>query len=220
MNTVTIGDNQTDGDFGMNLEFTTLPTEALSEGFNRHGVRENEDGSLDVRFAAMEPGERRGFQIDANFLQNVASYDYDRIPLQLDHSQSQRANVGYIDPNNVEFNDTLNIQAHIPDTGSSVRDDVIADFNHEPPQIQDISVSFDPRSVEMEPPSEKGEAPRFADARFKEFSLTPFPAGYDNGGLTPEFSSAAEQASISPDDFEEPESQLISRRHILINKQT
>lgn len=218
MNTVTVGDNETDGNYGMNLEFSVLPKEALSDGFNRYGIRVNDNGSVDARFAAMEPGERRGFKITEEFLRNVASYDYSRIPLQLDHSQSQRANVGYIEPENVSFNDTLNVQAHIPDTGSSVRNDIIADFTHEPPQIQDISVSYDPRSVEVEPPSSRNEAPEFVDARIREFSLTPFPAGYDNGGITPEFSAAVERASITPEEHEEPESQLIKRPHTLIRK--
>jgi len=217
-NTITVGDNDTDGKFGMNLEFSVLPTEALGEGFNQYGVRQNDDGSVDVRFAAMEPGERRGVDVTPEFLRNVVNHDYSRIPLQLDHSDSQRANVGYIEPSKMKFSDMLQIQAHIPDTGSSVRDDIIADFTHEPPQITDISASFDPRSVEVEPPDERGGNPEFVDARLREFSLTPFPAGYDNGGLTPEFSSAVEQATIAPDEYSEPESQLITRPHILIQK--
>lgn len=214
--TVTVGDNSVDGEFGMNLEFSFLPEEALSDGFNRFGVRENDDGSLDVRFAAMEPGVRRGFEITDDFLTNVVSYDYSKIPLQLDHSKSQRANVGFIDPQKLGFNDVLQVQTHIPNTGSSIRNDIISDFTHKPPQVTDISVSFDPRTVEVEPPSSKDDPPRFVDARIREFSLTPFPAGYDNGGLTPEFSSAVEKASITPDEYTEPASQLITRPHILI----
>lgn len=216
---MTLGDNDTAGNFGMNLEFSAIPTEALSEGFNRHGVRENDDGSIDVRFAAMEPGERRGIDITPEFLRNVTSHSYSgNIPMQMDHSASQRANVGYVDPNKIAFKDTLQVEAHIPNTGSSIRDDVIADFTHDPPQISDISVAFDPRTVEVEPPSKRGEPPEFVDARFREFSLTPFPSGYDNGGLTPEFSAAVDKASIDPDEFTEPTSQLISRPHILITK--
>jgi hypothetical protein len=216
--TVTVGTNDVDGDFGMNLEFTRLPEEALADGFNRHGVRENEDGSLDVRFAAMEPGERKGFDVTDDFLRRVTSHDYSRIPLQLDHSKNQRANVGYIEPDNINFDDIMKTQVHIPNTGSSIRDDVIADFTHDPPQIQDISVSFDPRTVELEPPKSRDDNPEFVDARIREFSLTPFPGGYDNGGITPEFSSAIEQASLNPSDFEEPKSQLITRPHTLIKR--
>lgn len=217
-NPVVLGDNDTEGEFGMNLEFSTLPKEALGEGFNRHGVRENDDGSLDVRFNAMEPGVRRGAEITPEFLRNVVSHDYSRVPVQLDHSKSQRANVGYIEPDNLAFRDFLQVQAHIPNTGSGIRKDIISDFTHDPPMITDISVAFDPRSVEVEPPSSRDDNPRFVDARIKEFSLTPFPAGYDNGGLTPEFSSAVEKAGICSCEFEEPESQLIKRPHILIKR--
>lgn len=220
MTPVTIGDNEIDGKFGINVEFQRPPTTILDDGFNEWGVRENEDGSVDVRFQAMEPGERRGVEITPDFLQSVVSHDYDRIPVQLDHSDSQRANVGYLDPANLAFNEKLALQLHVPNTGSSIRDDVIADFTHDPPQIQDISVSFDPRSVEVEPPEKRGGTPEFVDARLREVSLTPFPAGYDNGGLTPEFSAAVEKAALDFSDEEpddpEPESQLITRPHILI----
>jgi hypothetical protein len=215
--TVTIGDNDVEGKFGMNLSFTSLPTDVLGEDFNEYGVRENDDGSLDVRFQAMEPGIRKGVEITPEFLEDVSSRDYGRIPIQLDHSDSQRANVGYTKPGNIEFNgDFLTTQIHIPNTGSSVRDDIIADFTHTPPQVQDISVAFDPKTMEVEKPRERGENPKFTSGRIREFSLTPFPAGYDNGGLTPEFSAAVEQAVIGPDETEEPESQLITRPHTLI----
>lgn len=217
--TVTLDNSGDPGTFGMNLQFATLPVEALGDGFNQYGVRENEDGSVDVRFGAMEPGERRGVDITSEFLQRVTSHDYNgNIPMQMDHSQSQLANVGYVDPSKTAFNDMLQIQAHVPNTGSSVRNDIIADFTHDPPQITDISVAFDPRTIEVEPPSKRGEAPEFVDARFREFSLTPFPGGYDDGGLTPEFSAAVEQAVIDPDDHTEPTSQLSSRPHTLITK--
>lgn len=216
-NSITIGEDHSQ-EFGLNLEFSAPAEEALAEGFNKYGVKENEDGSLDVRFDAMEPGERRGVEITPTFLQRVTRHDYGNIPVQLDHSKSQRANVGYIEPENIQFRDGLRIQAHIPNTGSSFRDDIIADFTHEPPQITDISVSFDPRTVEVEPPASRDEAPKFVDGRIREFSLTPFPAGYDNGGLTPEFSTAVEKACIKTHDFNEPESQLIKRPHYLIKK--
>lgn len=215
--TVIVGEDH-DQEFGINLEFTAPPEEALAEGFNRWGVRENEDGSLDVRFDAMEPGTRRGFDITPEFLRRVTSHDYDKIPLQLDHSKSQRANAGYIEPDFLKFDDVMRVQAHIPNTGSSFREDIIADFTHEPPQIQDISVSFDPRTVEVQRPDSRGEAPKFVDARIREFSLTPFPAGYDNGGLTPAFSAAVEKAGIESYEFSEPESKLIQRPHYLIRK--
>lgn len=222
-NIVQIADNDVDGEFGMNLEFRQLPTDALTEGFNQYGVRENDDGSIDVRFRAMEPGTRRGIDITADFLRDVSSHEYGRIPLQLDHSKSQRANVGYIDGNKVKFSEDgyLSVQAHIPDTGAQRRKDIIADFTHDPPQITDISVGFDPKSLEVQKPSKRGENPEFVGGRIREFSLTPFPAGYDNGGLTPEFSAAVERATIESDadDCADcTESQLITRPHILITK--
>jgi len=214
--TLTIDD--TDGNFGMNIEYSVLPTEALSEGFNQYGVRENDDGSVDVRFNAMEPGVRRGVEITPEFLRSVAGPS-GRIPLQIDHSKSQRANVGAIEAENVKFGgDFLQVQTHIPNTGSSIRDDIIADFTHEPPQVTDISVAFDPQTIEVENPR-GADNPRFVDGEIREFSLTPFPAGYDNGGLTPEFSSAIEQAVLDDDgdDTEESaRSRLVERPHILI----
>lgn len=216
---VVVGNADSDGDFGMNLEFSMLPESALGDGFNRYGVRSNDDGSLDVRFNAMEPGVRRGFDVTEDFLRNVTQHDYSRIPVQLDHSKSQQANVGYIEADNLKFGgDFLQVQMHIPNTGSSVRNDIISDFSHEPPQITDVSVGFDPRTVEVEPPSSREDNPEFTDARVREFSLTPFPAGYDNGGLTPEFSSAIEQATRQSEP-EEPtddaDSKLRKRPHIL-----
>jgi len=206
-----------DGAFGMNLEFSALPEKALADGFNKYGVRENDDGSLDVRFKAMEPGTWEGVEITDTFLRNTASYSYGRLPLQLDHSKSQLANAGYIKGDQIQFSDGyLAVGAHIPNTGSSRRDDIIADFTHEPPMIQDISVGFDPRSVEAERGSGNVQ---FTDARIQEFSLTPFPAGYENGGLTPAFSEAVEKFSNSGcgcDD--EGASRLVTRTHTLIEK--
>lgn len=212
-----------DAAFGINLEYSVVPKEALSEGFNRHGVRENDDGSLDVRFNAMEPGVRRGIEITPEFLRSVAGGVDGRIPLQLDHSKNQLKNAGYIEAGNIQFGgEFLQVQAHIPNTGSSVRNDVIADFSHDPPQVTDISISFDPRSVEVDT---SGDKPQFVSGDIREFSLTPFPAGYDDGGLTPEFSAAVEQTVIdsecepcaSPEE-ETVRSYLVSRPHVLIRK--
>lgn len=186
-----------------------LPTDALSDGFNRHGVRENDDGSIDVRFVVMEPGVRKGAEVTEQFLRKVASKDHSRLPLQLDHSESQRANVGYVEPDNIKFSGgVLRAQVHIPDTGSDVRQDVIADFTHDPPQITDISPGFDPRTLEVTRNKRGEDAPRFVDGRLREFSLTPFPAGYDSGGITPEFSEQITEAGGGCGCGSEAESQL------------
>lgn len=203
-----------------------------ADGFNEHGVRVNDDGSVDVRFDAMEPGVRRGVDVTNEFLDHVASKTGNEIPLQLDHSASQRANVGRIDPGNIQFNgERLQVQAHIPNTGSTVRDDVIADFTHDPPQIQDISIAFDPQSVEMERPPKRGEPPKFTDADIREFSLTPFPAGYERGGLTAAFSEAVgkltnmvgrpkeqDDSPEEPTDFRQATNHLVTRPHKLIKQ--
>lgn len=220
--TVTL-DGSESVDFGVNVEFADAKLEGIGDGFNKHGVRENDDGSVDVRFNAMEPGIRKGYEITSEFLRRTASKDYSRLPVQLDHSKSQRANVGYIDPQFVKFaGGWLRLQLHVPNTGSSIRDDIIADFTHEPPAIEDISVSFDPSTVEVEV-AENSDEPRFVDGRLKEVSLTPFPAGYENGGLTPAFSEAIDEAieNVEFDDKDDEdsgcgcsaESQLITRQY-------
>lgn len=209
---------QDDPTYGMNIEFARPRESILGDGFNEYGVREREDGSIDVRFEVMEPGVRRGVEVTPSFLRNVATHSAGRIPLQLDHSQSQRANVGFIKPQDIQFNDVLQSEVHIPNTGSSIRDDIIADFTHDPPQIQDISIGFNPKSIEVEPPSEKGEPPQFVDGTIKEMSLTPFPAGYDDGGLTPEFSSAVDKFKVDgacTSGCDEPVSRLVEKPHII-----
>lgn len=220
--TVNVGQKApSDDPFGINVEFASPKIEALGDGFNKYGVRENDDGSIDVRFNAMSPGMRKGYEITPEFLDGLASRTRDRVPVQLDHSKSVRANAGYVEPTNVQFaqeRDHFQLQAHIPNTGSSIRDDIIADFTHEPPAIDDISLSLDPSTVEVE--TNDDGAPRFVDGELKEVSLTPFPAGYENGGLTPAFSEAVDEAvsEFSEDDDEDcdngsdAESQLITRQ--------
>jgi len=191
-------ENNENDALGWNITFSVPQpvVDSLDDGFNQYGVREHDDGSIDVIFAAMEPGERRGIDVTEQFLSRVASHSYsDRIPLQYDHSRSQRANVGWIDPSKMKFSDGfLRVMAHIPNTGSQIRTDTISDFTHDPPAITDGSVGFDPRTIEIDRPSSRDENPRFTDALFQEFSLTPFPAGYDNGGLTPAFSDVVDGA--------------------------
>lgn len=182
---------------GVNVSFTDKIGEelvadlGLGKGFNEYGVRENEDGSIDVIFRAMEPGVRKGFKVTEDFLRGVASKEYGRLPFQMDHSKAQRKNVGYVDGDNVWFrNGALGLVGHIPDTGNSVRSDVIADFTHEPPAIQNGSVSFDHRTVELDFPDDPEDPVELLDAELSEFSLTPFPGGYDrdSGGLSAAFS--------------------------------
>ncbi|NUC72553.1 hypothetical protein HTZ84_09565 [Haloterrigena sp. SYSU A558-1] len=211
----TAQDAPQDGDegYGWNIQFSA-PSVIVSEedDFNEYGVREHDDGSIDVIFAAMEPGERKGIRVTDSFLRRVASHQYgDRLPLQYDHSHSQRANVGWIEPENIKFSDGfLRVMAHIPNTGSQIRTDTIADFTHDPPAISDGSVGFDFRSIKVERSNDPDDKPEFKDARLQEFSLTPFPAGYDNGGLSPQFSRSVDDF-MTPDESNWGESCLLTR---------
>lgn len=179
---------------GFNISLGT-PTNDIPEGFNEHGVRENYDGddleSIDVIFDAMEPGVRKGIEIEPEFLQGLANDPVQGLPVQYDHSHSQRANVGNL--TDAKFDDRLKFMLNIPNTGSQIRTDTIADFTHSTgPQITDGSVGFNPQSLEFgEPESEDAKA-KFENADLIEFSLTPFPAGYENGGITAEFSQAVD----------------------------
>lgn len=184
---------------------------ADADGFNEYGVREREDGSIDVVFNAMEPGLRQGslgfdVRITEEFLQHVAGNFSNPVPLQLDHSRSQMANVGVV--KEVRFaSPFLRVLGHIPNTGSRLRSDVIADFTHEPPAITDGSAGFGDTYELIRNEDEELE---FVDATLVEFSLTPFPAGYDNGGLSPSFAEAVRRAGIV--DQPEPEHRIGTSR--------
>lgn len=178
-------------------------------GFNEHGVRENEDGSVDVIYRAMEPGIRNGFEVTEDFLSGLAGKGTNRQPAQMDHSKSQRDNVGFLESKEGEesiwFRDgALGLMLHIPNTGNSFRSDIIKDFTHEPPAVTDGSISFRGDSVEVELPEGYDNLdqwrldhmfgmaeghPTFIDAEISEFSLTPFPGGYDrqSGGVAAAF---------------------------------
>lgn len=200
-------------EFGLSVSFSTvgeaLQTELGYNGFNEYGVKGHPDGSIDVLYRAMEPGIRNGFEVTQEFLQTTTGYQYGKLPFQMDHSKSQMANVGHL--KDIWFRDgAMGIRGHIPNTGSSVRNDVIADFNHDPPAITDGSVKFDERSVEFDLPDgyesieewawlgdHENEHPTFVDARIQEFSLTPFPGGYDDGGLSPAFRSQFSKPNVS-----------------------
>lgn len=202
---------------GLNLEFRSPEQDQLGDGFNEYGVRENYDGdeleSIDVTYNAMEPGVRKGVEITPEFLRTVAQSTSEQIPIQYDHSHSQRANVGYL--KDIRYSDAtgfLKTMFNIPNTGSQIRSDTISDFTHSTgPQIRDGSVGFDPRSLEFaEPDSDEAKA-QFKEGQLIEFSLTPFPAGYDEGGITPNFSQAVESfAEEVEDDSDSGASQVVS----------
>lgn len=186
-----------DEELSFNVSFSRPSGLGSDTGFNEYGVKEREDGSIDVVFAAMEPGLRKGIRITDKFLARVARNFSNALPMQLDHSRGQLANVGHV--KDVKFSDNfLRVYGHIPNTGNTVRSDVIADFTHEPPAIHDGSVGFG-NDYRMER-NDAGE-PEFVDATMAEFSLTPFPAGYgDSGGLSPQFADAAREAGVFNDE--------------------
>ncbi len=202
---------------GFNTTLGPPTPSALSEGFNQYGVRENYDDdenleSIDVIFEAMEPGIRRGVEVTPEFLNFVATNSDPGSPVMLDHSSSQLAKVGNI--NEIKFSDNfLRLKVNIPNTGSSVKTDVIADFTHEPPDITDGSVGFDRDSVEFTDPESDDAHARFTEAVLKEFSLTPFPAGYDNGGISAQFSEMVnEYRDESSGKADDAESQLLVQK--------
>ncbi len=189
-------DYQIDEKLCFNVSFARPLGVEQDYGFNEYGVKQYEDGSIDVIFAAMEPGLRKGIRVTEEFLGRVAENFSDGLPMQLDHSQGQLANVGYV--KSAKFADNfLRLIGHIPNTGNSIRSDVIADFTHEPPAINDGSVGFS-NDYRIER-NDAGE-PEFIDATMNEFSLTPFPAGYGtDGGLSPRFAQAAREAGVFTD---------------------
>lgn len=198
---------------GFNVQFE--PVSSSEDGFDEYGIRRNyeDDGetveSIDVIYNAMEPGIRKDVEVTPEFLRSVAENAPTDIPIQYDHSHSQRANVGYL--NDIKYSESdefLKTMFNIPNTGSQIRSDTIADFTHSTgPQIQDGSVGFDPRSLEFAEPGAEEAAARFESAKLIEFSLTPFPAGYDNGGISPKFSEAVTDFTEQIPD-PEPKSQL------------
>jgi len=196
---------------GFSVELITPGQDSLEDGFNEYGVRENYDGedleSIDVIFNAMEPGIRKHIEVTPEFLERIATKDNEGLPVQYDHSHSQRANVGNLTA--TKFNGSLKLMLNIPNTGSQIRSDTIADFTHSTgPQIQDGSVGFDPESLEFGEPEDDDAMARFVDGEMIEFSLTPFPAGYENGGVTASFSDAVDNFVESNSDQQEAESQL------------
>ena len=191
---------------GFNFSLTPPSRDALSDGYNQYGVRENYDDneeleSIDVIFEAMEPGIRKGVEITPGFLQWVADNSEVGSPAMLDHSKAQLSKVGNVTEHKYS-DDFLRLKVNIPNTGSSVKSDIISDFTHEPPDITDGSIGFERDTVEFsEPESDEAHA-RFDKALIKEFSFTPFPAGYDNGGLSPQFSEMVDEFSTGENEVE------------------
>ena len=192
---------------GFNVSVGVSKREALADGYNEYGVRENYSDdddleSIDVIFEAMEPGVRKGVEITSEFLQFVANNSESGVPAMLDHSSSQLAKAGNV--TDVKFSDNfLRVKVNVPNTGSSVKEDIIADFTHDPPDIQDGSVGFDTDSIEFTEPESEDAHAKFQEAKLQEFSFTPFPGGYDEGGLTPKFSEMVDEFAVGEKEWEE-----------------
>jgi len=174
--------------------------EIVSE-FNQYGIRKNtnDEGdlvSVDAVYEAMEPGppeDRNGARITSEFLKKLAEKDYsNNPPYMMDHTKKTLSQIGFV--KDVWFNEnteTLMVMARAYNTGSQTHDEVINRLTFEPPTVTDGSVGLDD-SYEYEK-NDDGEI-ELTDARIREFSTTPFPGGYDEGGLV----SYEEDASEAP----------------------
>lgn len=183
-------EEDSDKELRFSTQLTAPEPQILGEGFNEYGVKENRDengelASVEAVYRAMEPGppeERKGVRITEEFLESVAGKNYSDEPHMLDHSKEALKKAGELE--NVFFSGgvdpALYVHVKVPNTGSSIKDDYIADLTHEPPAIKNGSVGFG-TDYEVEI-NENGE-PEMVDGRLQEFSATPFPAGYDDGGL-------------------------------------
>lgn len=158
--------------------------------FSEHGIRKNhsEDGSLesvDAVFEAMEPGppdRRNGVRITENFLKSLADKEYDDPPFLMDHQKATLSKIGEIkDVWYSERRGKLMLMARAFNTGADTHDEVVSRLTHDPPTITDGSVGLGNQYSEVT--NDDGER-ELEDGFIREFSTTPFPAGYDDGGLS------------------------------------
>lgn len=195
-----------DEQLAFSASFGAPDPEALADGFNQYGVRKNFDEdenlrSVDVNYEAMEPGEpedRNGVRITEDFLREVASKEYNgEEPAMMDHTRKTLAKIGNVQ--DVWFSEEagkLMVQSRIPNTGAQTHDEMIKRFTYEPPTVTNGSIGFGDSYEAIR--NEDGE-PELVDGRLQEFSTTPFPGGYDEGGLRAAF---AEQAVEAAEEFE------------------
>jgi len=192
------------------LDFTHNEfTDRLGAGFNNYGIRENYDNSgnlesVDAIFGAMEPGppeDRNGVRITDEFLNIVAEKEYNRNPPHLkDHdSQDTFARIGEV--KDAWFSDRLNklmLMTRTPNIeGSRNHQEAVARYTHDPPEIREGSLGFGKQYTAKR--NDDGE-PEMVDGKFREFSTTNFPGGYDEGGINAAFADAAEEAANQFDD--------------------
>jgi hypothetical protein len=199
----------------------------IGTGFNNHGVRENYDDngdleSVDVIFEAMEPGppdRRNGVRITDEFLNSVASKDYSPNPPHLkDHdAEDTFARIGEVKEEWFsERLDKFMVMTRTPNVeGSRNHQEAIARYTHDPPEIRDGSLGFGQNYTAKR--NEDGE-PEMVDGKFREFSTTNFPGGYDDGGVNTAFAEAIEEFSEHGEnvDMEELE-QVYEQYETLLN---
>jgi hypothetical protein len=186
----------------------------VGTGFNKFGVRRNVDengalDSVDVIYEAMEPGppdRRNGVRITEDFLNKVASKDYDSPPHLKDHqTKDSWSRIG--DVKKTWFSNRLNklmVMTRTPNIeGSTNHQEAIARYTHKPPAIQDGSLGF---GQNYEAVRNDDDEPEMADGKFREFSTVNFPGGYDDGGVNTAFAKAVEEAveQFDDPDTEEP----------------
>lgn len=191
-----------DEELAFSASFGNPEPAALEDGFNQFGVRENRDEqgelrSVDVNYEAMEPGDperRNGVRITEEFLRNVGSKDYSGSePFMLDHERSTLSKAGHV--RKVWFSEEagkLMVQSRIPNTGATTHSELIKRFTYEPPTVTNGSVGFGDSYEAVR--NDDGE-PELVDGTLQEFSTTPFPGGYDDGGLRAAFAEAATDAA-------------------------
>jgi len=191
-------------ELSFSASFGNPEPDALADGFNQYGVRENrnEDGelrSVDVNYEAMEPGEpenRNGVRITEEFLRAVGEKDYDGSqPFMMDHQRTTLSKAGNV--RKVWFSEEagkLMVQSRVPNTGSQTHDELIKRFTYEPPTVTNGSAGFGDSYEAIR--NDDGE-PELVDGKLQEFSTTPFPGGYDDGGLRAAFAESAVEAAES-----------------------
>ena len=200
-----------DEELAFSASFGNPEAAALADGFNQYGVRENtdEDGNLrsvDVNYEAMEPGEpenRNGVRITEDFLRKVGAKDYSGDePYMLDHTRKTLSKAGHV--RKVWFSEEagkLMVQSRIPNTGARTHEELIKRFTYEPPTITNGSVGFGDSYEAVR--NDAGE-PELVDGTLQEFSTTPFPGGYEDGGLRAAFAESAVDAAESFEVSDEP----------------
>ena len=164
--------------------------EKYREGFNEYGIRQNfsDEGdlmSVDAIYEAMEPGppeKRNGFRITEDFLRTLANKEYDTDPpYMMDHSENTLSQIGFT--KDIWFDEAkqkLMVMTRTYNTGGDIHDEIVSRLTHEPPANPGGSVGLGQSYKARE--NQAGEV-ELLDARIEEFSTTPFPGGYDEGGL-------------------------------------